>query len=293
MGAERVILGTAQFGLSYGISNDGGRVARNEVADILSLASAEGVPALDTAAAYGDSEAVLGSLAESRPFAITTKTVPIRAAALTHEDVARVEERFHRSLAQLQRSTVDTLLVHDAGDLLADGGERLWNLLESIRRDGKARRIGVSVYDGTQIAAVTAKFPVEVVQLPVNALDQRLLLDGSLARLRASGVSVQARSAFLQGLMLMAPSEVAEKLPHATAIVARWQAACESAGITPLAAALAFVLAQPEIDHVVLGVHSREHLAECLAAVDTPAALPWNAIACNDPEVVDPRRWAA
>jgi aryl-alcohol dehydrogenase-like predicted oxidoreductase len=65
MGAERVILGTAQFGLSYGISNEGGRVARDEVAGILSLASAEGVAALDTAAAYGDSEAVLGSLAES------------------------------------------------------------------------------------------------------------------------------------------------------------------------------------------------------------------------------------
>jgi aryl-alcohol dehydrogenase-like predicted oxidoreductase len=140
---------------------------------------------------------------------------------------------------------------------------------------------------------VTAKFPVEVVQLPVNALDQRLLLDGSLARLRAKGVSVQARSTFLQGLMLMASSEVEAKLPRAAGIVARWQAACESAGTTPLAAALAFVVAQPEIDHVVIGVHSREHLAECLAAIDTPVALSWDAIACNDPDVVDPRRWAA
>jgi len=293
MGGERVILGTAQFGLPYGISNEGGRVGRDEVAGILSLASAHGVGALDTASAYGDSEAVLGSLDQSRPFAITTKTVPIRAATLTRDDVGRVEEGFHRSLALLKRSTVDALLVHDAGDLLADGSERLWSLLESFRRDGKAHRIGVSVYDGAQIAAVTARFPVDVVQLPVNALDQRLLLDGSLARLRAKGVSVQARSAFLQGLMLMDSSEVAARLPRATAIVERWQAACESAGVTPLAAALAFVLAQPEIDHVVIGVHFRRHLAECLAAIDAPVALSWDAIACNDPDIVDPRRWAA
>jgi aryl-alcohol dehydrogenase-like predicted oxidoreductase len=131
------------------------------------------------------------------------------------------------------------------------------------------------------------------VQLPVNALDQRLLLDGSLARLRADGVSVQARSAFLQGLMLMESSEVATKLPRAEAIVERWQSACEAAGATPVAAALAFVLAQPEIDHVVIGVHSRQHLAECLTAVETPVALSWDAIACNDPDIVDPRRWAS
>src|SRR5258708_4937881 len=129
MGAERLILGTAQFGLPYGISNEGGRVAHDEVAAILSLASAAGVAGLDTAAAYGDSEAVLGSVVEAQPFAITTKTVPVRAAALTREDVARVEEGFNRSLQLLNRPSVDTLLVHDAGDLLADGGERLWGLM--------------------------------------------------------------------------------------------------------------------------------------------------------------------
>ena len=180
MSARRLILGTAQFGLSYGISNDSGRVGRDEVAAILSLASAAGVAGLDTAAAYGDSEEVLGSMAASRPFAITTKTLPVRASTLSRADVGRVEEAFRRSLRLLNRPAVDALLVHDADDLLVDGGERLWESLERFRREGVAGRIGVSVYDGAQIAAVTAKYPIDVVQLPINALDQRLLADGSL-----------------------------------------------------------------------------------------------------------------
>ncbi|MGE5538268.1 MAG: aldo/keto reductase [Gemmatimonas sp.] len=293
MAAKRLILGTAQFGLPYGISNPGGRVPAPEVAAILSLASAAGITGLDTAAAYGESETVIGAIAESQRFAITTKTVPIRADRITSDDVRRVEAGVARSLALLRRSTLDALLVHDAGDLLAAGGERLWEALQRLRSEGKVRRIGVSVYDGAQIGAVTARYPVEVAQLPINAFDQRLLLDGSLARLRARGVSVQARSAFLQGLMLMTASDVAARLPRATEVVERWHAACEVAGTTPVAAALGFVLAQPEIDHVVLGVHSRDHLAECLAAIETPAELSWDAVACNDPDVVDPRRWAA
>jgi aryl-alcohol dehydrogenase-like predicted oxidoreductase len=229
---------------------------------------------------------------DAQHFAITTKTVSTGAAKLTADGVAEVEKGFHGSLARLKRPSVDALLVHNAQDLLAEDGERLWDLLQGFRRDGKVGRIGVSAYDGREIDAVTAKFPVDVVQLPVNALDQRLLLGGSLARLRAKGISVQARSAFLQGLLLMPPADVARRLPQATAAIAHWNAVCESAGTTPLVAALAFVLAQPEIDHVVIGVHSRDHLAECLMAMEMPVPLSWDAAACDDLEVVDPRRWA-
>src|SRR4051812_3512133 len=107
MGAERLILGTAQFGLSYGISNDAGRVPPEEVAAILSLARAAGVAGLDTAAGYGDSESVLGAMPNAQHFAITTKTVSKGAAKLTPEGIAEVEKGFHGSLARLKRQSVD------------------------------------------------------------------------------------------------------------------------------------------------------------------------------------------
>ena len=62
---SRLALGTAQFGLAYGINNKSGQTQLSEVQSILSEAKRCGVDTLDTAAAYGQSEEVLGSTGES------------------------------------------------------------------------------------------------------------------------------------------------------------------------------------------------------------------------------------
>ena len=58
---EKLALGSAQFGLAYGISNSHGKVSMNEVFRILTLAKSLGINTIDTASAYGNSEDVLGS----------------------------------------------------------------------------------------------------------------------------------------------------------------------------------------------------------------------------------------
>jgi aryl-alcohol dehydrogenase-like predicted oxidoreductase len=288
---ERIVLGTVQFGLPYGVSHHGGAVPGAEVADILALARASGIRTLDTAAAYGDSERVLGELGDvSASFETITKTVPIRSGNLTDDDVAAVDDGFRRSLSRLNRDRVAALLVHDARDLLGHGGERLWALMEHHRAEGRAERIGVSVYDTEEIEAVLTRFPVELVQLPLSVFDQRLVEDGTLDRLVSRGISVHARSLLLQGLLLMQPDEVPETLSAAVPLLTRWKNACVDANVTRLEAALAFALAQP-IEGLVIGVHSRDHLAECLAATRHPVSLPWPSFACRDSAVIDPRRW--
>jgi aryl-alcohol dehydrogenase-like predicted oxidoreductase len=57
---NRLALSTVQFGLPYGIANQAGPVSRSEVKSMLQFALANGVDSLDTAIAYGDSEACLG-----------------------------------------------------------------------------------------------------------------------------------------------------------------------------------------------------------------------------------------
>ncbi len=297
--AGRVILGTAQFGLAYGISREGGQVPPDEVARILDLAARAGVRRLDTAAAYGESEAVLGAQGSAAaPFAVTTKTLPLRKAAVSAADIAAVEAALRGSLQRLGRDRLDAVLVHDARDLLAPGGEALWRLLEDHKAAGRIGKIGLSAYDGTEIRAAAGRFALDVVQLPLSALDQRPIADGTLAFLAERGIEVQARSLLLQGLLLMSPEQVAARLPGAVSAIARWRAVCAAAGVSPLGAALGFAVARRDIQGLVLGVHSAAHLAECLNALGEAADLPWSdimwrEIASADPAVVDPRQWPA
>ena len=301
--SARLALGTVQFGLPYGITHAGGRVPEDEVGAILAAANAAGIDLLDTAAAYGDSEAVLGRRPESRSFAVITKTLPLRRPAIGPAEVDAVARAFDASLARLGRDHVEGLLVHDAGDLLAPGGAALWAMLEARRAAGQVRRLGVSVYDRAELDAVSARFPLALVQLPLNALDQRLDRDGTLARLAANGIAVHVRSAFLQGLLLGspvgapvgspvgAPVSVPPGPAAAAPFLRRWHAAVAAAGTTAEAAALAYVATRPGVERVVIGVHSRAHLAAAVAAFGARPALDWAALACDDPDVVDPRRW--
>jgi aryl-alcohol dehydrogenase-like predicted oxidoreductase len=278
--------------LPYGVSHEGGRVPIEEARDILELAAVGGIDMLDTAAAYGDSEEVLGKIvgAES-PFAIVTKTLPIRADEIDEAAIGRVEAGFRASLRKLRRDKVYALLAHDPRDLLNPGGERLWALFEALKTEGLVGKIGASVYDSAQIDALTSRYPLEALQTPLNVFDQRLLADGGLARVAAKGVEIHTRSVLLQGLLLMSPEAAATKLPRAVDKLRDWHAALGEADVTPLAAALGFALQAPNVDRIVIGVHSATHLSECLAALEAAPQLNYARFASDDLDLIDPRRW--
>jgi aryl-alcohol dehydrogenase-like predicted oxidoreductase len=272
-------------------------------AAILGRAAAAGIDLLDTAAGYGASESALGHrLAETglqTRFRIVTKTWPIRTDDLTTADLDAIAARFEASLTALCVPAVDTLLVHDSRDLMGRGGERLWALMERWRGGARVRHLGVSVYSGAEAETVRARFPVETVQLPLNALDQRALGDASLARLAAAGVVVHVRSAYLQGLLLSPPDRVPERLAALAPRLERFQGAARQFGLSPAALALGFVATRPGVSAVVIGVQSEAELAaaiaahgEGVAALAHPAPqLDLAALACDEPALIDPRRW--
>jgi len=272
-------LGTVQFGQAYGVSNARGQVAPGEVANILNRAAEAGVTLLDTAANYGDAENVLAAL-DTSPFRIVTKTASAR------NGVAAVVERAQQSAVLLK---ADTLLVHAAADLDVPD---LWPAMQQLKAEGVFRRIGISAYMADDPAMLAARFRPDVMQLPFSLLDQRLLKDGSLARLRDLGVEIHARSLFLQGLLLMAPetlpAHLAGAAPHLTALRTRLAAA----GTTPLAAALGFVRTRPEVAIGLVGVTGGDELDQILDAAAQPLpALDWDACALADERILTPSLW--
>jgi aryl-alcohol dehydrogenase-like predicted oxidoreductase len=289
---SRLALGTVQFGLDYGVTHGGVRVPESEIRNILAVAHEAGIDTLDTAAAYGDAEDVLGRVAAGKLFRIITKTVPSRTAVIDDCDVQRLEARFLQSLEKLVIPTVDGVLVHAAADLLAPAGDKLWKRLENWRMQGLVKRIGVSVYDRTEADMVLARFSPDLVQLPLNVLDQRLSIDGTIARLAGRGIAVHVRSVFLQGLLLQPPENCPVHLSRIRPLLDLWWSLCRDRNISPLVAALRFGLDIEGIERIVVGVHSAAHLLEIIVAAQTSVTGPdWAALADHDTEAVDPRHW--
>lgn len=285
----KLALGTVQFGLAYGAFNQGGQVSREEVAKILDVAREVGISVLDTAHAYGNSESVLGELDASERFRLITKLPALDGDSV----VARAREFFEQSLQRLHATVVDGLLLHRAADLLGPHADALWQVLQGWRDQGLVRRIGFSAYGPEEALNILQRYPVELIQLPINVFDRRHIDSGLLDMCMSRGVEIHARSVFLQGFALSSPAQLSGHLSGYRGVLERFQKRCEQLGVTPMQAALRYVLDLPQIHQVVVGVERCEQLAELLLAADG-APLPNKALddlGVNDLALVDPSRW--
>jgi aryl-alcohol dehydrogenase-like predicted oxidoreductase len=290
----KIGLGTTQFGLDYGISNRSGQVDEREVREIIAVAERAGVRVVDTAAAYGDAEGRLGrALAPDHRFRIVTKLprLPEELKAPATDGWARTA--FAASLARLDAVAVYGLLIHRVGDLLGPRGPQLWSTLESLRSEGAVEMIGASIYTARDLDSLLERYPLQLVQVPLNVFDQRLLESGHLARLKAAGIEVHARSVFLQGLLLMDPDALGDRYfdPARTPLTA-FQSAARAAGRTPLQAAVSFAVSIDEVDAAVVGVTEAAQFAEILAAAEPTLARDWyRPFALEDERILDPSLW--
>lgn len=285
---QKLGLGTVQFGLPYGVSNQRGQPSNEEVGQILEVANSKGVRWLDTAAEYGGSELVLGTL-DLDGFSIATKSNHLELTQSTEELILDLKRSFERSLENLKKNQIDAYLVHRADELLSDHGDSLWASLEGLKSLGKVERIGVSIYSPDQVDELLQRYPIDVIQVPINVFDQRLLIGGQLRELKSRGVEIHARSIFLQGLLLMdqTPAFLSGHNQH----LVKWKKQCSELGMTPMQAAFGFVKAIQELDVVLFGVNSASELEQCVDAYNAAAKHGFEYLATDNIDLIDPSRW--
>ncbi|WP_310446559.1 aldo/keto reductase [Thiobacillus sp.] len=290
LSVNKLGLGTVQWGLRYGLANQNGITPPETVREILSEARGYGITILDTASLYGESEAVLGtnSLEE---FKVVTKTPRFATPAITDEQALNLTRTFSLSLQRLSVTKVYGLLIHHADDLLVPGGEKLAAEMMALKETGAVEKIGVSVYHGDQIDAILSKIKPDLVQLPFSVLDQRLLLNGQLERMKNLGIEIHARSVFLQGLLLMPLNRVPPYFDQIRPLLARWHAAAEAQSLTPTQAALSFVRNIPYVDTVLVGAENLEQFRSCCVDFSVSAKFDASGLACHDPRYINPAQW--
>ena len=278
-GMQALVLGTAQWGTPYGVTNARGRLDDTDLAEIMAAAREAGIEGVDTAAGYGDAEARLAPWAPE--LHITTK---VKA-----ESSVPMLDQARTSLRELRVDSVRTLLIHDWFALSPSAAAKAAEEIASIRDLGLVSEIGVSGYEPADLETALAHFDrLDAVQVPVNALDARLDQLPLLEQLTAQGTRIQARSVFLQGL-LAAPSTV--KLAQHSDVL-NFHVACVEAGIAPLEGALAAVRARTWVSEVIVGVTAGQELRDIARAWASPVPATTNFVASGDLTLIDPRNWA-
>ncbi len=286
---RKLALGTAQFGLKYGIANNSGQVQQQDVQQILGVARSAGLNTLDTAIDYGSSESALGS-AGVDDWQVISK-LPAVPDDIS-DPAAWMQQQVEESLERLGIAHLSALLLHRPAQLLDDKGAATYRGLEHLRASGLVDRIGVSVYAPDELDALWAKFDAfDVVQAPLTILDRRLLSSGWLERLHDQGVEVHTRSAFLQGLLLLNAAQRPHQFSRWDELWQQWDNWLLENQTQALQACIAFPLSLSTISRVIVGVESLEQLQQILtAAVEQTANLP--ALQCDDPELLNPALWA-
>lgn len=287
----KLALGTVQFGLSYGIANQSGQVTSEEAHRILTLASDNGIDVIDTAIAYGDSERILGELGVDS-FRIVTK-LPIVPQGLTNVD-AWIDHQIKGSLARLGGDSVYGLLLHRSENLLGNRGKQVIESLGRLKSSGLVQKIGVSIYDPSELDLVTQVTSIDIVQAPLSLVDRRLVSSGWLTRLSKLGVEVHTRSTFLQGLLLMSRCEIPQKFERWSKIWDAWHAGLNKHQTTPAAICLGYPLSLSEIDRVVVGVDTAQQLKDLIEITMKPTAVnDWSMLESQDEQLVNPFRWSS
>lgn len=278
----KLALGTVQYGLDYGISNLNGKVLLETVAEILDYAKENGITTLDTASLYGCSEEVLGKF-NLEDFDIITKTIKIDKTLDKYQNFERFKEAFFASQKKLGYVQLHGLMFHEADDLLSSQGLALWDLVDDFKQKDYVRKIGVSVYSPAQLKEILKLVDIDIVQLPLNILDQRFL--PMLPELKKKNIEIHTRSTFLQGLLLM---EICQLNPYFEPIKYILQKLPQNR----IEAVLGFVKNIKEIDKIVIGVTSKKELQEiCSQYNKTIEQIDFSQFALQDEKFINPAKW--
>jgi len=270
---SRLMLGTVQFGLRYGINNMQGQPSPEKVGEILRAAADGGINVLDTARNYGESEEVLGKVLHDtgleKHFRIVSKVKFFPEGIAPEEVPGWIETSVRTSLGFLKRDRLDGLLLHDEKDL------PYFSRLSAALENGWTDAVGASL---DSVAGSPEKYTSQLMmaQVPGNILDRRFRKTAK--EIKSRGGAVFVRSVYLQGLLFKPAAELEEKFAPVLAVRNRLEALSREAGMLPAELYFRYLLSLPTVDCVLTGVDSVEQLRQNLE-VASRGALPADVLA--------------
>lgn len=270
---SKIGLGSVQFGMPYGISNTSGQTSPRDVSIILELARNYGIHLIDTAFAYGNAERVLGEN-DLKSFDIVSKFKPLSKG---ESPLSQLEV----SLNSLRVDALYGYLAHRPKDILEFPS--CWNDLQKAKSSGLVNKIGFSLNEPEELLFLR-DFRPDIIQVPFNFLDRRF--EGIMKELKQTGCEIHSRSSFLQGLFFSNADSLPSFFDDVKPAIRELQKSTKDLA----GALLRFVLSQPYIDKVIVGVNNVEQLKSNLESTHSITTLP-KVIDTVSENILMPSRW--
>jgi aryl-alcohol dehydrogenase-like predicted oxidoreductase len=284
---SKIILGTVQFGLKYGINNQEGQVSGEEVNKILDLAAKSGIRVLDTALSYGNALERIGEFHRlgGVVFEVNTK--------FRIDPLISISDQLARSLEILSVDTINTYFYHSFSDYIHNPD--VMQELKALRKKGAFKKIGVSIYTNEEMLRCIDDEDIHVIQLPFNLLDNSSQRGECISLAKQKGKEIHARSIYLQGLFFMESAQVHAKLLPLFSYIDALREITSDLKIDFATLAMSYVKKKSGIDNIIIGVDSERHLVDNIKTMDFEmnefTVQRIDRIVVNERALLNPQNW--
>ena len=286
--SNKLILGTAQFGMDYGINNATGKIQKSEVFGILKYAFQNGIDFLDTAPVYGDAHKIIGEFHKEHS-QIRYKVITKIPASYP---VDKLEELVDSFLLEMNIDCIDVLHFHSVNDYISCDKLKISEVFKSLKNSRKVNSFGVSIYENSDADLLNREL-IDVVQLPFNLLDNTNFRGKLIDELKKKKYKIHTRSVFLQGLFFKNTEHI--KSSEIKEAIIKLQGICKLYRCDIAHLALQYCLLQKEIDHLLIGVDSIGHLKKNISIASDSLSKGFvehiNNIVISDKSQINPSKW--
>ena len=286
---EKLILGTVQLGVNYGINNSEGKPSLEKSLDILNMAYENGIRTLDTAEAYGNAHQLIGNYHKTQnkfKFKIITKF----PHNIKHN---LIKIKVVEYLDLLCVKALDVIMFHSFNSFQSNYNSL--NALNELKSDGLIKNIGVSVYTNAQLESLLNEDLITVVQLPFNMLDNFNVRGDLINKLKKKGKIIHTRSAFLQGLFFKKSSDDMSIVKALKSHLQKLKEITKKQGCSMEELALSYCINQKNIDNVIIGVDSISQLNDNIKAssyeINKEALKCIDNISVENLDLLNPSLW--
>jgi len=291
----RLVLGTAQLGMNYGIANKTGQPDLKTAREIVKTAWEGGIRCFDTAQGYGDSERILGDifsdLGISKEVRVITKPDP----HIDHKNRDELEKALKKSLTILRLERLHGLMLHRESflDLYDDG---LYDIMRHFVEQGLVEHIGISLYSPDKALPALDKDIISMLQVPANMCDQRFYKTDLFELAKTKKTEIYIRSVFLQGLLLMSKESLPEHMKFAANVIDKVEQLCQAFNLTKQELAMRYIMQKYPRAFIVVGAETQEQVKNniCIWKYSKPVSVVTevdNIFSDLDERIINPTLW--
>ncbi len=278
---KKLVIGSANFTKKYGVTSS--KIKQHEIYKILNLAKKNGVYKIDTAETYLKKKNIFKNI--DKKFRFYSKLLPNSSWV----SLEFCQKKIENHLNFFDRKKIDILFFHDIKILFSKNGEQIFKNLEILKKKNFFNKIGLSIYDTDCLKFLNSKYDFDVIQIPYNVLDKRILTSGWFSKLKNQGKEVHVRSIFLQGLLVSNLSYRIKYFRKWKKIFDSWFQFLKSKNISPIDYCLNDVLTN-DFDQIVIGINNSENLKKIInfKNIEKNKMISFS---FNDKKLIDPRKW--